>query len=115
SVDGEVDFGRARRPIMGRLRGSVNDSGNRTAMIAEEIFDRPLVTDIGVEVLVPRYTSLKHPSHWQCSPFRSEEGLSHVVVDTNNIEAFLSEEAHCLRSDKAGGAGDDHDAHDGLP
>jgi len=73
-----------------------------------------VVADVGVVVgvvLVGSFQALAVPLG---GGVLAEEGLAEVVVDADDIEAFITEKLDGFRTDEAGGAGNDGDSHGDL-
>jgi len=96
---------------MRRLCSRVNDHRDILSMAREHVGDGAFVADIGIDVTVARDALL------EMSPGRlgrrrgAEEITPHVVVDADDVQAVLREQAGRLRANEPRRASDDGNAH----
>ena len=89
SIDSEVCVRVARRPIVGGLRGGMNHDLYRGTEPVEQGFDPPGVPNIQIFVQVVLQGRLQAFFGPGGRGLGSEETRPHIVIDSDNIEAFV--------------------------
>ncbi len=110
-VDAEIGEWLARRPVVARLCGGVDDQLDLASVSFEQPIDRQAITDVqrlvGIAGQVPR-----HLFGLACGRGgRAEEISAHVVVDADDVEPLLVQELARLAANQACGARDDCNTH----
>ena len=110
-VDAEVGPGVAGRPVVGGLRGGVDDQLEPRGVPAEHAVDRPRRRACRARATELRMAPRQRPGDRRGRGLGAEEARPHVVLEADHVVAGLDEVANGLRADQSAGAGDDCDAH----
>src|SRR5260221_4119248 len=97
---------------MRRLGRRVDDQRDSATILAKELVDGRLVTDVAIQVAILSSEPLDERIAIPLGGgFFPEEGAAHVVVDPDDIEPQLAEELHRLRANQTRRPRDDNDRH----
>jgi hypothetical protein len=110
-VDPEVGLRLPRRPVVRRLRGSVDDQPDAVAQLGEKPLHALGVAD--VEVHGAKLGKSRHQlvGHVRGRGLGAEEARPHVVLEPDHVPAGLDQVTDRLRADQPAGAGDDGGRH----
>ena len=86
----------ARRPVVRGLRGRVDHDLNLATIIAENLSDALAVADVRGMVPIPGHGPLQLLAVPGGRRFLAEEDSAHVVVNADDNETLVGEEADCL-------------------
>jgi hypothetical protein len=92
-VHAEVGVGLARRPVVGRLRGGVNDQLEIGGVLPEDPHHRVAVPDVGVDPPELRIGPDELVGDVRGGSLRTEEPRPHVVLESDHLPAALDEAA----------------------
>ena len=85
---------------MRRLGGGVDDGHDIVGVAGEQALHRHGVTNVGIDVAVAPDVGLETPAVGRRAGGGAEEGLAHVVVDADHVEALVGEQAHGFGADQ---------------
>ena len=92
-IAGEIGNRLTRGPIVRGLGRGVDDECDLLSVLRKECVDGSIVADIDIAVLVLGQPCLELLAIPGCGPVCAEEVLTHIIVDPDNVEALLVEEA----------------------
>ena len=84
-IDGKIDDGIPRRPVMRRLCRCMDYNGNVTAILAEYILDCGLIANVGIIVPVTRQIGLKRCALPARAGVIPKEQPAHIIVNSDDI------------------------------